>query len=124
MNQNILVEGDAIIGVVVGVSQRNQTNRQTGEVYAITELGVSQVVVDKYGNHQEHVTDVTVTNQQIKDGAMTKLNELKGKKVIIPVWHRTYNTKNGNGGKTYYLTNDWDKTHFVIQQQQAMKAAS
>lgn len=118
---NLKFDGDAAIGICKGVSQRNFTNRITGEVMTFTELGLAITTVDNFGYIQEQTKIIALSKTLIDSGAIAKLNALKDKRIIIPVWHRAYKTKSG-ADSTCYLANDWEANCFEINSK--LKAAS
>ncbi|MDR6982889.1 hypothetical protein J2X32_001507 [Rheinheimera pacifica] len=118
---NLKFDGDAAIGICKGVSQRTFTNRTTGEIMTFTELGLATTTVDNFGYVQEQTKIIALSKTLIDSGAVSKLNALKDKRLILPVWNRSYKTKSG-ADHTCYLANDWEQTHFVMQDK--LKAAS
>tara|TARA_Y100001963_G_scaffold154218_1_gene242516 strand:- start:269 stop:637 length:369 start_codon:yes stop_codon:yes gene_type:complete len=117
----IKFDGDAVIGICKGVSQRNFTNRATGEVMTFTELGIATTTVDNFGYVQEQTKIIAISKTLIDSGAVAKLNQLKDKRLILPVWNRSYKTKTG-ADHTCYLANDWEQTYFEVPS--PVKAAS
>ena len=115
----IKARGDCKIGTVKGVAQRNITNRSTGEISVITELGLSRQTVDDFGDVQDVEERVVISRGLIEKGHVSKLAALKGKDIIIPVWYRAYSTKSG-AGVTAYLPNDWEANYFELPQAQAL----
>lgn len=120
--ENIEIQGQCIIGICKGISQRSMTNRKTGEIMTFTELGIAVDTVDNFGYAQEHTITVSLTKGQISDGAVAKLQALKDKRVAFPVWYRAFTKKDG-ADISIYLTNDWDKTHALLGNA-PLKAAS
>lgn len=99
--------GKFIAGVCKGISQRQITNRTTGEVSNIVELGISLFRQDKFGDMAETVEMVQLSKALISSGAPARLANLKGQHIILPVWYSPYSSKNGAAMNTY-LANDWE----------------
>ena len=119
----IKTRGEAIIGTVKGVAQRQITNRQTGEISVITELGLSRTLIDDFGDEKEVETRIAISKGLIDKGHASKLAALKGKDCIIPVWFRPYTTKSG-ASYTAYLANDWESTYYELPQNPALSKVS
>lgn len=115
----IKARGDCKIGTVKGVAQRNITNRKTGETSVITELGLSRQTVDDFGDIQDVEERIVISRGLIEKGHVSKLAALKGKDVIMPVWHRAYSGKT-SAGITSYLPNDWESTYYELPQNAAL----
>ena len=115
------LDGKIIIGTCKGVNQRNFTNRTTGEVMVFTELGLATTTVDSFGYVQEVTEIITISKALIDSGAVSKLNALKDKRLILPVWYRAYKTQKG-ADVTTYLASDWEQNYIEIANQ--LKAAS
>lgn len=113
MNFNANLKEHCIIGICKGIAQRQITNRQTGEISVITELGLYNIVQDDFGHSQEREIRIAVPKGLVDKGHLGKLTALNGKRVVMPVWYRVYATKSG-ASQTPYLANDWEASHMVI----------
>lgn len=108
-------------GICKGISQRSITNKNTGEVSTITELGLAEFRKDEFGDVKEVVTKVQISKSLVAKGAPGKLVALKGQRLIIPVWHSAFNSKSGPDFNNF-LTNDWETNYFVYSE--TVQAAS
>ena len=99
--------GKFIAGVCKGISQRQITNRTTGEISNIVELGISSFRQDNFGDMAETVEMVQLSKALISSGAPARLANLKGQHIMLPVWYSAYSSKNGAAMNTY-LANDWE----------------
>ncbi len=99
--------GKFIAGVCKGISSRQITNRTTGEISNICELGIASFRQDSFGDMQEIVEMVQLSKALIASGAPAKLANLKGQHIMVPVWYSAYSSKNGAAMNTY-LANDWE----------------
>lgn len=106
--------GKFIAGVCKGISSRQITNRATGEVSNIMELGIASFRNDNFGDLVETVEMVQLSKALVAAGAPSKLVNLKGKHIMVPVWYNAYTSKSG-AATTTYLANDWEAQMFTFQ---------
>lgn len=102
-------------GICKGISQRSITNRNTGEISTITELGLAEFRTDEFGDVKEVVTKVQISKSLVAKGAPSKLVALKGLRIIVPVWHSAFTSKSGADFNNF-LSNDWESNYFVYQE--------
>lgn len=99
--------GKFIAGVCKGISTRQITNRTTGEISNIVELGISSFRPDKFGDIAETVEMVQLSKSLVSQGAPAKLANMKGQHLFLSVWYSAYASKNG-ASMNCYLANDWE----------------
>jgi hypothetical protein len=110
--------GKFIAGVCKGISTRQITNRTTGEISQIVELGISSYRQDNFGDMAETVEMVQLSKSLVSQGAPSKLANLKGQHIMVPVWYNAYASKNGAAMNTY-LANDWESQLFTFKPEMA-----
>lgn len=121
MNLPIFHSMYLMTGICKGISQRNITNKNTGEISTITELGLAEIRKDEFGDLKELVTKVQISKSLVAKGAPGKLIQFKGQRIIVPVWHSAFNSKNGPDYNNF-LSNDWEN-NFVVYPTEIDKAS-
>lgn len=107
--------GKFLIGVCKGVSQRQATNRKTGEIMSFTEIGIAETKIDEYGDEVEVVTKIQLSKSQVSAGVPAAIANLKGKHIALSIWESSYVTGKGESNINVFLTNDWQQKLHVFQ---------
>lgn len=84
-----MVTGLLVTGKIKGV--RNLTFGN----YTKNLVGIASFSDDGYGGQQEVITEVSVSENDIKSGVLNQIETLKGKDCFVPVYVRFYTNKQG-----------------------------
>lgn len=106
--------GKFVLGICKGVSQRQHTNRKTGEIMTFTEIGIAEMKTDEYGDEAEIVTKIQLSKAQVSGGVPASIAQLKGKHVALSIWETSYATSKGDSNINVFLTNDWQQKLHVF----------
>lgn len=106
--------GKFVLGICKGVSQRQNTNRTTGEIMTFTEIGIAEMKTDEYGDEVEVVTKIQLSKAQVSSGVPAAIAQLKGKHIALSIWETSYATKKGDSNINVFLTNDWQQKLHVF----------
>lgn len=106
--------GKFILGVCKGISQRNLTNRKTGENMTFTEIGIAEYKTDEYGDEVEVVTKIQLSKSQVANGVPAQVAQLKGKHIALSIWETSYVSGKGEANTNMFLTNDWQQKLHVF----------
>jgi hypothetical protein len=81
-----------ITGLLVAGKIKGVRNLTFGN-YTKNLVGVSSFSDDGYGGQQEVITEISVSEQDIKSGILNQIEAMKGKDCNVPVYVRCYTSK-------------------------------